>query len=200
MCKIHKCYAQNAETLCSKFRITMLKMQKHYAQKAEMLCSKSRNVMLKKQKCYAQNAEMWCWKCRNIMLKMQKRYAEHAETLCWKCRNVQACWTMKQQLPLSDLLLWSLHIINTHTNKVKTSCMDLSWDHFNSSLQANTHIWPQKQWFWLVLGFKKNWTGLHQTGFFLEMLFRGGNSFWWERKCEKHPVGCLNLLVFGGEI
>ena len=27
--------------------------------------------------------------------------------------------------------------------------MDLSWDHFNSSLQAKTHIWPQKQQFWL---------------------------------------------------
>ena len=25
--------------------------------------------------------------------------------------------------------------------------MDLSWDHFNSSLQAKTDIWPQKQIF-----------------------------------------------------
>ena len=27
--------------------------------------------------------------------------------------------------------------------------MDLSWDHFNSSLQAKTHILPLKQQFWL---------------------------------------------------
>ena len=28
--------------------------------------------------------------------------------------------------------------------------MDLSWDHFNSSLQAKTHIWPQKTIFGCV--------------------------------------------------
>ena len=28
--------------------------------------------------------------------------------------------------------------------------MDLSWDHFNFSLQAKTHIWPQKQQFGYV--------------------------------------------------
>ena len=36
------------------------------------------------------------------------------------------------------------HIINTRTT-IKTLRMDLSWDHFNSSLQAKTHIWPQEQ-------------------------------------------------------
>ena len=38
------------------------------------------------------------------------------------------------------------------------------------------------------------------AGSFLEMSFRGGNCFCGERKCEKHPAGRLNLLVFGGEI
>ena len=28
----------------------------------------------------------------------------------------------------------------THTKRVKPLCMDLSWDHFNSSLHAKTHI------------------------------------------------------------
>ena len=32
------------------------------------------------------------------------------------------------------------HIINTHANQVKTLHMDLSCDHFNSSLLAKTHI------------------------------------------------------------
>ena len=36
------------------------------------------------------------------------------------------------------------------------------------------------------------------AGFCLEMSFRGGNCFCGERKCEKHPGGRLNLLVFGG--
>ena len=52
------------------------------------------------------------------------------------------------------------HIINTHTKQVKTLCMDLSWDHFNSSLQAKTHIWPQ---ILAVLAFKKNLTSPTKT-------------------------------------
>ena len=52
------------------------------------------------------------------------------------------------------------HIINTHTKQVKTLRMGLSWDQFNSSLQAKTHIWPQKQSFWLV---DWNWNGPRTT-------------------------------------
>ena len=37
-----------------------------------------------------------------------------------------------------------------------------------------------------------------QPGFFLEMSFREGNCFCEERKCEKHPAGRLNLLLFDG--
>ena len=39
----------------------------------------------------------------------------------------------------------SLTTSSTHTKTTKTLRMDLSWDHFNSSLQVKTHIWPQKQ-------------------------------------------------------
>ena len=38
------------------------------------------------------------------------------------------------------------------------------------------------------------------SGFFLEMSFRERNCFCGERKCEKHPAGRLNLLLFGGKI
>ena len=41
--------------------------------------------------------------------------------------------------------------------------MDLSWDHFNSSLQAKTHIWPQKQSFWLCWFSRKIWHTSTQT-------------------------------------
>ena len=41
-----------------------------------------------------------------------------------------------------------------HTKHVKTSRIDLCWDHFNFSLQAKTHIWPQKQQFGYV-GFQE---------------------------------------------
>ena len=44
----------------------------------------------------------------------------------------------------------SLTTSSTHTKQVKTLHMDLFWDHFNSSLQAKTHIWPQKQQFGYV--------------------------------------------------
>ena len=74
MRKIHKCYAQNAETLCSKYRKVMLKIQK--------------NVMHKMWKGYPQNAETLCSKCRNAMLKMRKGYAQNAETLCSKYKNL----------------------------------------------------------------------------------------------------------------
>ena len=83
MRKIHKRYAQNAETLCSKCRNVMLKMQRHYAQNAETLCSKFGSVMLKMQKRYAQNAETLC--------------AQNAETLCSKCGNeMQKSYAQKQ--------------------------------------------------------------------------------------------------------
>ena len=37
--------------------------------------------------------------------------------------------------------------------------------------------------------------------FYLERSFRGGGEcFCWVRKCENHPAGRLNLLLFGGEI
>ena len=56
MRKIHKCYAQNTQTLCAKCTNVMRKMHKRYAQNTQTLCSKCRNVM----------------QCRNVMLKMQK--------------------------------------------------------------------------------------------------------------------------------
>ena len=67
---IHKCYVQNAEMLCSKYRNVMLKMQKCYAQNAETFCLK-----MYKTQWHAQNAEMLCLKWRNFILKMRKRYA-----------------------------------------------------------------------------------------------------------------------------
>ena len=64
---MQKCYAQNAETLCSTCRDVMLKMQKCHAQHAEMSCSKCRNIMLSMQRCYAQNGEMSRSKCRTYL-------------------------------------------------------------------------------------------------------------------------------------
>ena len=45
----------------------------------------------------------------------------------------------KKFAPSPRLHPQSDHIINTHTNQVKTLRMDLSWDQFNSSLQVKTH-------------------------------------------------------------
>ena len=42
--------------------------------------------------------------------------------------------TSQRLQPQSD------RIMNTHKNQLKTLRTDLSWDHFNSSLQAKAHI------------------------------------------------------------
>ena len=52
------------------------------------------------------------------------------------------------------------HIVNTHTQQVKTLHMDLSWDHLDFSLDVKTHIWPQKQQFDYA-GFQENLTQPH---------------------------------------
>ena len=36
-------------------------------------------------------------------------------------------------------------IIITHIKQVKSLHTDLSWDHFNSSQHAETHLWPEKK-------------------------------------------------------
>ena len=53
----------------------------------------------------------------------------------------------------------SLNTSSKYTHKTsETLPVDLSWDHFNSCLQAKTHIWPQKQQFGYVGFQKKNST------------------------------------------
>ena len=52
------------------------------------------------------------------------------------------------------------HYLHTHTKQVKTLHMDLSWNHFNSSLQAKGYIWPQ---FWLCWLSRKIWHTSTQT-------------------------------------
>ena len=54
------CYIENTETSCAKCMNIMCKIHKRYAQNAETLCSKCRS--------YAQNVETLCSKCRNVML------------------------------------------------------------------------------------------------------------------------------------
>ena len=48
---------------------------------------------------------------------------------------------------------------HTHKTSIKTLRMNLSWGHFNSSLQAQTHICPQNSNF-----FYNNWRAENQSG------------------------------------
>ena len=67
------------------------------------------------------------------------------------------------------------HIVNTHTQQVKTLHMDLSWDHLDFSLDVKTHIWPQKQQFDYA-GFQENLTQPHWNEAKHEPNFRQLNS------------------------
>ena len=51
--------------------------------------------------------------------------------------------------PGNEAIAWPHH---QSTHKISQSLhVGLSWDHFNSSLQGRTHIWPHKQQFGLVI-------------------------------------------------
>ena len=57
----------------------------------------------------------------------------------------------------------SLTTSSTQEKQVKTVLMDLSWEHCNSSLQAKTHICPQKKKHLASLAFNKFDTSPTQT-------------------------------------